>query len=43
MIHLALEKNKRTNFNVIENKISLKYAAEAAWPVNGSILPTPKV
>jgi hypothetical protein len=58
MIYSALEKKKRTDFNVTENnpeitkhnetdtangnhKRSLTYAADAAWPLNGSYLPTP--
>jgi hypothetical protein len=59
MIYSALEKKKRTDFNVIENnpkitkhhetntananhKKVLTYAADAAWLVNGSYLPTPR-
>jgi hypothetical protein len=58
MRYLALEKKRRTDFNVIENnpeitkynemnsananhKKAPTYAADAAWLVNGSYLPTP--
>jgi hypothetical protein len=58
MIYSALEKKKRTDFNVIENnpeitkhnetntangihKRALTYAADAAWPDNGSYFATP--
>jgi hypothetical protein len=60
MIYSALEKKKRTDFNVIGNKSKitkhnetntananhkkvLTYAADAAWLVNGSYLPSTQI